>query len=562
MAARFMQQVFDTSLTDEEIKQSILSKLPMMNEGDFEVKLGYQKSFETPRHKVDMLKTQLHGIITPHVMKDRYSLFMNHPQNQHRTFRARIQFNSPADGMKVYEGLQNALIGDEKVYVKPLLSCVISYSKAVYATISEALNEVMKSIQDNHPSVTFNFEKAPRNCERLRISSDDVNTFVTAKRTLEEAVGPLVVDCSHTPVLREFVRSRSCKQMLQGVKSKTLTIIFPDYQTSSIKIYGTKPNMQRAYELIIHSLAVFEKGVQCYEISLKDDRPPGLMKHLISRFEPGLKAFEDKAGVISILLNPSHQILTIFASETGFDEVSGLIDECSKYLTSLPVAQHCTSTRNQITCCVCFAVIKSSGDIFRLECCGHTYCRECMSLQVAPSTLSFPLECAAEQCSKQFVWKDFLNLSQRIGLDLPSFVASSVRSHAAANPNLVRYCPTPDCPIVYTVTDNSENPFFCVQCGTSTCTKCHDIYHEGISCEHNKASKESSEDLDRWMHKNNKSRKRCPKCNIPIEKNNGCNHIHCSQCSADICWVCLKYFDTPNDCYTHLHDQHNGLWDR
>lgn len=87
--------------------------------------------------------------------------------------------------------------------------------------------------------------------------------------------------------------------------------------------------------------------------------------------------------------------------------------------------------------------------------------------------------------------------------------------------------------------------------GVSTCTKCHDSYHEGITCEQNKDSKEKSKELDEWMHKNRKFYKRCPKYNIPIEKNKGCNHIHCRQYSADICWVCLKHFDTPNDCYNN-----------
>ena len=548
----------DKSLTDEEIKLDILSQLPMMNEGDFEVKLGYQKSFETPKHKVDMLKQQLCDFITAHVRRDQYSLSMNHPQNQHRTFRARIQFNSPTDGQKVYEELQDVLIEDEVLNVTPLLSSVISYSKATYAIISEPLKETIKSIQEDHPSVTINFEKPIRGCERLRISSDDMNTYMTAKRLLEEAVGPLAVDCSHTPVLREFVRSRSCRQIIEQVRSKTLTFIFPDYKTSRITIYGTKSNMRLAYEQIVQFLSVFENGVQCYELSLKNGRPPGLMKHLLSKFDPGLKQLESKVGVTSIHLNPSRQIVTVFASENGYNEVSILIDDCSEDLKSaISVAEQHQERRDETECCVCFTGIKFSGDIFRLEYCGHVYCRECMSLQVAPSALSFPVECAADQCSKPFVWKDFLNLSQRIGLDLHSFVASSLRSHAAANPNLVRYCSTPDCPVVYTVSHDIKKCFFCVYCGTSTCTKCHDTYHEGINCEQNKASKERSKELDEWMQKNKKSRKHCPKCNVPIEKINGCNHVHCRQCSADICWVCLKYFDTSSDCYVHLRDQHN-----
>uniref|UniRef100_A0A5F9CK12 RING-type domain-containing protein n=1 Tax=Oryctolagus cuniculus TaxID=9986 RepID=A0A5F9CK12_RABIT len=31
--------------------------------------------------------------------------------------------------------------------------------------------------------------------------------------------------------------------------------------------------------------------------------------------------------------------------------------------------------------------------------------------------------------------------------------------------------------------------------------------------------------------------KDCPKCNIRIEKNGGCNHMQCSKCKHDFCWM-------------------------
>ena len=552
----------NVSLSVQHIKEHILSQLPMLNETDFEVHLGYEKSFETPKHKVDTLKQHLHEHILQYVDKDQYNLSMTHPQNQHRTFRARVVFNNLADGQKVLGGLQNVELDGEMLSVKSLLSSVVTYSRQLYTVISEPLNEVIKSIEDIHKSVKFDYEGNCKSVVRVRISSDDVNTFMTAKRLLEEAIGPLSMECSQTPILREFLRSRNCRQMLERVKSKTYTFIFADYHTSSIKFYGAKLDMQKAYEEVLQSLSVFEEGIQCYEISLKMKRPPGLMKHLISRFGPGLKDLRNKDGINSVYLNPSRQALTLFSSEKAFDDFSVLLNECSQILEqSSPNVKKGGVNHDHIECCVCYTDIKCSGDIFRLEYCGHSYCRECISMQVDSSALSFPVECAADQCSKPFVWKDFINLSQRIDFTIPSFISASLRSFAAANPNLVRYCPTPDCPVVYRVSSDHEKPFFCGECGVSTCTKCHDIYHESITCEQLKDSKEKDKELEQWMQKNRKCRKRCPKCDVPIEKNQGCNYIHCRQCSADICWVCLKYFDNSNDCYHHLHDEHKGLWD-
>lgn len=38
---------------------------------------------------------------------------------------------------------------------------------------------------------------------------------------------------------------------------------------------------------------------------------------------------------------------------------------------------------------------------------------------------------------------------------------------------------------------------------------------------------------------------------MPIEKNQGCNHMHCSHCSTDFCWLCLQILNgylEPHTC--------------
>ena len=55
--------------------------------------------------------------------------------------------------------------------------------------------------------------------------------------------------------------------------------------------------------------------------------------------------------------------------------------------------------------------------------------------------------------------------------------------------------------------------------------------------------------VGKWLRKNSAesenanwilaNTKPCPKCKRPIEKNQGCMHMVCSQCRSEFCWLCL-----------------------
>ena len=66
-------------------------------------------------------------------------------------------------------------------------------------------------------------------------------------------------------------------------------------------------------------------------------------------------------------------------------------------------------------------------------------------------------------------------------------------------------------------------------------------WHQNISCKENmKQLRKLDKKTEKWRRKHEV--KICPRCRIGIEKIDGCNHISCSNCSFQFCWVCQKEY--------------------
>jgi ariadne-1 len=100
----------------------------------------------------------------------------------------------------------------------------------------------------------------------------------------------------------------------------------------------------------------------------------------------------------------------------------------------------------------------------------------------------------------------------------------------------MRFCPSPGCSKVAVGTG-----VISVQCACSNpfCFRCGEEVHEPALCDQLKdwtAKCSSESETANWILANTK---KCPKCNARIEKNQGCNHMKCKNCSFDFCWTCM-----------------------
>lgn len=104
-----------------------------------------------------------------------------------------------------------------------------------------------------------------------------------------------------------------------------------------------------------------------------------------------------------------------------------------------------------------------------------------------------------------------------------------------------RHCFSPTCNAGQLHTGGADEPIFrCGACGHKHCVACEANWHEDETCTQyqDRRRVERGVENDQSQQEVEKLSKPCPKCKVPIEKNNGCDHMTCSRCRHHFCWIC------------------------
>ena len=120
------------------------------------------------------------------------------------------------------------------------------------------------------------------------------------------------------------------------------------------------------------------------------------------------------------------------------------------------------------------------------------------------------------------------------------YIKFSVMSFVTGSSSL-KFCPGNSCDLaveyqsggVSTLSRDVE-----CTCGAKFCFGCVKVAHRPAPCnitEQWLSKNESDSENANWILANTKI---CPKCKVPIEKNQGCNHMNCKLCKFEFCWLC------------------------
>nr|XP_020651075.1 E3 ubiquitin-protein ligase ARIH2 [Pogona vitticeps] len=199
-------------------------------------------------------------------------------------------------------------------------------------------------------------------------------------------------------------------------------------------------------------------------------------------------------------------------------------------------------------CAVCMQFIRKEN-LLSLAC-QHQFCRSCWEQHctvLVKDGVGVGISCMAQDCllrtPEDFVFP--LLPSEELKDKYRRYLFRDyIESHFQ-----LQLCPGADCPMVIKVQEPKARRVQCNRCNEVFCFKCRQMYHAPTDCATIRKWLTKCADDSETANYISAHTKDCPKCNICIEKNGGCNHMQCSKCKHDFCWMCLGDWKTHGSEY-------------
>ena len=189
------------------------------------------------------------------------------------------------------------------------------------------------------------------------------------------------------------------------------------------------------------------------------------------------------------------------------------------------------SLNKQNICEICSEAFISNNEN-TLKKCGHSYCNSCwydfLSAQIQENKLH-SIKCLNYKCQEKMNDDFIINLLNNNNELIHKYKKYKYELEILNNPNK-KNCPFPNCDSYLELKDPKIKDVTCLNNHTF-CFLCLQKPHGKMSC---------NEKLDNSIIEFAKYNfvKKCPKCSIITQKSSGCNHITCSKCKFQWCWLC------------------------
>ncbi|CAD8138015.1 unnamed protein product [Paramecium octaurelia] len=253
----------------------------------------------------------------------------------------------------------------------------------------------------------------------------------------------------------------------------------------------------------------------------------------------------------SILINQNNEPENLMISELTYRSLSNEVD--SRLIQEFQSRRHIIEPHqiqirqpspfqvNKQTCQIC---LNELNNIIIIEQCNHQFCQKCTTLYLYNKIISGEVQkitCPQFGCCT--VLSELLikqNINQEVYLKYQRFLLIKQYEHVVNG----KWCPRPDC-FNFVFQQGQEKILQC-NCGQQFCFDCGNPNHPNKTCQ------ESVDQVFAQALQDYKIQK-CPNCKANILKNGGCNHMTCTKCHYDFCWLCgCRYtsihYDWMNPC--------------
>ena len=249
--------------------------------------------------------------------------------------------------------------------------------------------------------------------------------------------------------------------------------------------------------------------------------------------------------------------------EKVFSQIYAEESKIDHYMKSLPISfSRRDVLKKDFVCGICG---DDSPDLFLCGMsCDHCFCRDCyrmhMEVKIADGNEALFMKCPMKDCN--------VSISPQMvegycTYEMWNKYRQTMLRHYILSKKNIRYCRNERCGSLILRDQSSieivsfeRNPEFlcfnimneigleCRTCSMRMCFNCGEEDHYPILCESLQKWKEMDRQEGQSMNWILINTKKCPKCKFPIEKNQGCRHMHCRQCSHHFCWDCMHEWET------------------
>ena len=187
-------------------------------------------------------------------------------------------------------------------------------------------------------------------------------------------------------------------------------------------------------------------------------------------------------------------------------------------------------------CAICSELF-SPQEENTLKKCGHSFCNNCwynfLSIKIKENKLT-SIKCLDYECQEKLSDEFIINLVKSNKEIIEKYKKYKFELDIINNPNK-KFCPYPNCDSYAELLNIKNKNVRCLN-NHKFCFLCLEKPHEGKPCK---------DKIDKSMENFAKNHfiKKCPHCGIITEKIEGCNHITCSKCSFQWCWLCNQKYD-------------------